>query len=486
MCNQIHNNVMLNRLLTWLNEYLIHSHMLRLQQRKYNRRSHVLRAQHLGPRRLPILLERLRVRRDAQQPRVHIPRLHRRDPQPRIRRLQPQRLQRRLDEELASRVDAQPGKHLAAGVRRYGHDVPAAALQEARHRRRQAVQQALAVDVDGALPLIRLGVGHHGKVHDARADDQHVDVAQLLRHRLHERLHLRCARYVRWHRQDLAAAARELGLDALEGVLAAGGERDVGALGCELGGHGGAHAGGCAGHDGNFSSQTALLHVRMDAVAVAIDLEATRRVWQPASGVKVPGIRLPQRRVNLGPLEAVEIQRWFSKSILENSDALQRIDRRHTTAENIHSERIIASSRPALLAPERNPLLPGELLSRVSQRIKTIKDLVCRDRAGVSQVVKPLLGVGVVGERDDGLADKVHRRHLREPAVDLGGKAKVERLDNDGVQEIVGVGRSSGAVATNGARSIHLDGDATSPSLIDQRFGHPLRLAVAIEELLRH
>ena len=72
--------------------------------------------------------------------------------------LQSQALGERLDEELARRVDRETGKDLPSSVRRARDDMTPPSLQHPRQHRAYAVERALAVDLEGTLPLLRTSV----------------------------------------------------------------------------------------------------------------------------------------------------------------------------------------------------------------------------------------------------------------------------------------------------------------------------------------
>src|SRR5918995_5013216 len=191
-----------------------------------HRRGHVLRIEYPALAGLSILLERLLIPAHLDEVRRHVARLDRRNLQSRAGGLQSQALGQRLHEELARRVDRKTGKDFPSSVRRDHDDVSPPSLQHPRQHRAYAVERALAVDLDGKLPLLLAPVLHQGVVHDSSAVDEDLHGTKLLLGTRHERPHLPTFRNIcRHYHALLAVTAFEPSLDLLKRLFPAGRQR---------------------------------------------------------------------------------------------------------------------------------------------------------------------------------------------------------------------------------------------------------------------
>ena len=98
------------------------------------------------------------------------------------------------------------------------------------------MQQALAVDVDGLLPLLHVGVGHHGEVHDASHGDEDVHWAKLGLGGFHERLDSFAFGHISLADDDLTLADGESALHLLQSVDTTSAHGNVAALSGECSG----------------------------------------------------------------------------------------------------------------------------------------------------------------------------------------------------------------------------------------------------------
>mgnify|MGYP003678329037 CR=1 FL=1 len=72
-------------------------------------------------------------------------------------------------------------EYLDTGYRGNIDEVPAVLLLEDRQCRRDAVEHALDVDINHAVPLINLGCGQRSYGHQARIVDQDIDATEVQR-----------------------------------------------------------------------------------------------------------------------------------------------------------------------------------------------------------------------------------------------------------------------------------------------------------------
>ena len=72
--------------------------------------------------------------------------------------------------------------------------------------------------IDHVVPLIDLQAFERGPRHQAGVVDHHVDPTEALNCRLHQRLHLVAAGYVRGHRERLAAVLHDFVCERLQTV----------------------------------------------------------------------------------------------------------------------------------------------------------------------------------------------------------------------------------------------------------------------------
>jgi hypothetical protein len=105
------------------------------------------------------------------------------------------------------------------------------------------VQETLAVDVDGLLPLLHVCVGHHREIHDTCNRDEDVDRAELSFGRRHESVDCFTFGHVGLADDDLALADGKSALDLLQGIDATSAQGNVTALSCESGGNSGTNTG---------------------------------------------------------------------------------------------------------------------------------------------------------------------------------------------------------------------------------------------------
>ncbi|MHC2293802.1 hypothetical protein ACVIJW_009672 [Bradyrhizobium barranii subsp. barranii] len=99
-----------------------------------------------------------------------------------------------------------------------------------RQRRRDAVEHALDVDVDHAVPLIDLQPFEQRLRHQAGIVEHHVDAAVGLHTRVHQGLHLRAVGNVGPDGQRLAATRRDLVHERGKAIGAPRTEHDRGTL----------------------------------------------------------------------------------------------------------------------------------------------------------------------------------------------------------------------------------------------------------------
>src|SRR5215207_8907954 len=175
-----------DRLVARFDQYLVYGDVLWLHERVHHRRGHVLRIEHADSARLSMLLQSFLIRAHRDQIRRHVTGLNSGYLQPRASRLQPQALRERLHKELARRVDGEAGKDFASRVRGDGDDVPPSSLEHPGLHSTHAVERALAVYLDGPLPLLLAPVLHHGVVHDAGAVYEDLYWPELLPGARHE------------------------------------------------------------------------------------------------------------------------------------------------------------------------------------------------------------------------------------------------------------------------------------------------------------
>src|SRR5215212_1980676 len=233
----------LDRLVAGFDQNLVYSDVLWLHQRVHHRRGHVLGVEHPTVARLPVLLEGLLIRAHRDEIRRHVAWLDGRYFQPRARRLEPESLRECLHEELARRVDGKSGEDFPSGVRRNRDDVPPPSLHHPWQHRADAVERALAVDLDGTLPLLLADVLHHGVVHDPCTVDENLHGTELLPGAPHERVDLISVRYVSGrHDTHPAITVLETRLDLQEHLFPAGGQRHARPLRVQRPDHSGADA----------------------------------------------------------------------------------------------------------------------------------------------------------------------------------------------------------------------------------------------------
>ncbi|KAK1242313.1 hypothetical protein MKX07_000299 [Trichoderma sp. CBMAI-0711] len=203
---------------------------------------------------------------------------------------------------------------------------------------------------------------------------------------------------------------------------------------------------------------------------------------EPAPGEKVPRVRLQQGAVNVDAPHSVAFKRRPSGVVPEDNGPLKAVHGGHSAAQDVHGKGVVASSAAgaALLVPERHPFVPRQPARLVAQLGEGVEERRRRDGPGVAQVVDELLAVRVVRQRDDGAGDDVDGRHLDDPVRHVGGLAELQRLDDEGVEEVVRVGRAGDAVPADGARAVDPGRDAAPAGLDDELLGHPLCLAVAV------
>ncbi|KAI3476552.1 hypothetical protein L1887_61884 [Cichorium endivia] len=391
----------------------------------------------------------------------------------------------------------EPREHLATSVGRDRHNMTCAARQQPRQRGREHVEKPLAVDVHRLLPLAHLHVVHHGKVHHAGARDDDVDRTERVRSGLHERLDLRAVNHVGLvhvhlgsHRPSVRTGdLGQLLLQLLERFDAASCERDVRTLAHERLGHRRADTRRGARDDGHLAAQREV-GVECQREAVGAVGFARRRAgharWlalHPAAGIPVAGVGLEQLGIHLGTLEVAE--RRTRGVVLERNDAQQELFRGHAGAQDVDGEAVVATlGRATRLVPERHPRLPAGALGRVAERVEELEEQATVDGLAVAEVVDGLIGVDVVADGDDAAADKVDGGHLDVPVGDFGRDAEVDRLDDERGDEVVRVGGASLGVSAERANADDVGGQATLGGFEHELLGHPLGLAIAIEQLL--
>ncbi|KAI6772888.1 hypothetical protein HG530_003846 [Fusarium avenaceum] len=91
--------------------------------------------------------------------------------------------------------------------------------------------------------------------------------------------------------------------------------------------------------------------------------------------------------------------------------------------------------------------------------------------------------VGMVGEGNNSVADKVNRSHLQVPALDVRSATKLKRLYKNSIDQIPSVGRTGDTVAGDGSRTVNPHGDASTARLINKLLGNPLSLTITIQQL---
>src|ERR671917_1275881 len=211
------------RLFARFDEDLVYGDVIWLRQGVDDGPGHVLGVEYLAPGRLAVLFERLLVAAQLQKIRRHVAGLDGRHLEAGARGLQAQALREGLDKELARGVHGEAGEGHAPRVGGDGDDVPSAPIEHAGEHRADAVQRALAVDLDGPLPLLGADVLHQREVHDPSAVDERVHRAELGLRALHQRSHLAPVRHVGGV-DHAPLAGFELWLYLPQRVLAPGGE----------------------------------------------------------------------------------------------------------------------------------------------------------------------------------------------------------------------------------------------------------------------
>ena len=163
--------------------------------------------------------------------------------------------------ELGEAVDAVAVPGDAAGDRADVDDVgdPArvlfGGLQQVRQGGAGGVEQALHVDGDHAVPLLRVRVGDGAQEHQASIVDQDVQSPELLGGLLDGCLGLGAVGDVRFDGQRRAARVLDAGGEGLKAVAAAGHKRDAGAVLGEPAGGGGADTAARAGDERGGAGQ---------------------------------------------------------------------------------------------------------------------------------------------------------------------------------------------------------------------------------------
>jgi hypothetical protein len=126
-------------------------------------------------------------------------------------------------------------------------------LEQVRQSGVGGVEQALGVDGDHAVPLVRVRADDRAQEHQAGVVDQDVQVAAPLDTVLHDCLGLRAVRDVGLHGQRGAAGLLDLAGEGFEAVHAAGHHYDGRAVLGEPAGGGLADAAARAGDEGDGS-----------------------------------------------------------------------------------------------------------------------------------------------------------------------------------------------------------------------------------------
>src|SRR5918997_4857787 len=173
------------RLVARFDEDLVYGDVIWLRQGVDDGPRHVLGVEYLASGRLAVLLERLLVTAQLQEIRRHVAGLDGRHLEAGARGLQAQALREGLDKELARGVHGEAGESPASRVGGDRDDVPPAPFEHSGEHRADAVERALAVDLDGPLPLLGADVLHKREVHDPGAVDERVHRAELGLRALH-------------------------------------------------------------------------------------------------------------------------------------------------------------------------------------------------------------------------------------------------------------------------------------------------------------
>ncbi|MCY1532766.1 hypothetical protein D9M68_680550 [compost metagenome] len=135
----------------------------------------------------------------------------------------------------------------------------AAALRlHARQHGGDAVEHALDVDVDGAVPLVDLELVQRRQRHHARVVDQHVDAAEGLDGGGGELFQIGALGHVGGDGDGFAAGLADLGDDLVEPVGAAGREHHLGAARGQVARRRFAQAAAGTGDDGNLALDVVL------------------------------------------------------------------------------------------------------------------------------------------------------------------------------------------------------------------------------------
>lgn len=96
-----------------------------------------------------------------------------------------------------------------------------------------------------------------------------------------------------------------------------------------------------------------------------------------------------------------------------------------------------------------------------------------------------LVGVGVVGESDDGVVDEVDRSYFSILVVDVGYDIEVDCFEDDGIEEILIVGGISSVVVVDGIGVVDMDGDIMMISFVYKFFCYLFGLVVVVKDLSR-
>ncbi|KAI6766858.1 hypothetical protein HG531_011218 [Fusarium graminearum] len=239
--------------------------------------------------------------------------------------------------------------------------------------------------------------------------------------------------------QHFTTVDTNLLLDAFQGFGPSSRHGHMGTLLGKASSHSGADSRRGASHHRNLAYKATLANL----LGTAIDLASARRSRQPTTGIKVSHVDLKKTFVHLRARDIVLVKCRLCLSILEHDDRLEDLDTGHTTSENVDSEGVVARLLVAsLLPPQSNPFVPGYRL--------------------------------------------VGRRHLNIPALDIRSTAELEGLDDDGIDQVPGVGRARDTVTADSSRTVNAYRNASAACLIDKLLGNPLGLAVTVKKLIRN